>query len=179
MLCPLLRMTIGREYAVSSLPPSPQEDWKRYSPLLLCISSALYCMLNRIFFWTFFWWSQVMVFQRVFFLFWTFMWRIFRGLRRWQSYFKRKLLIEKSPEKNPNYLEQKCAFSFFIHFYHLMTLQIYLVTPFWGLDPSLWEPRRDTAGTVLCILFSSIALSLWIILFFLSISPCLCLRCLT
>lgn len=180
MLCPLLRMSIGRESAVSSLPPSPQEDWKRYSPLLLCTSSALYCMLNWIFFWIFFWWSQVMVFLRVFFPFWTFIWRIFRGLRRWQSLvFQKKIANREKSEKEQLFGTEMCFFFLypFLSSYDPADLSC---NPFLGSWPlTLGTTCLNTAGTVLCILFSSIALSLWIILFFLSISPCLCLRCLT
>lgn len=50
MLWRLLRMSSGGESAVSSLPPSPQEDWKRYSPVLFCTSSVLYYTLNVCFF---------------------------------------------------------------------------------------------------------------------------------
>lgn len=46
MLCRLLRMSSGGESAVSSLPPSPQEDWKKYSPVLFCTSSVLYYTSN-------------------------------------------------------------------------------------------------------------------------------------
>lgn len=49
MLCRLLRMSSGGESVVSSLPPSPQEDWKRYSPVLFCTFSVLYYTSNLFF----------------------------------------------------------------------------------------------------------------------------------